>query len=155
MRHPELFRSVAEHLVGPVSDQKNDVQQFGSVRGLQTFTPQGLGNLAWSFAKQATISVEIFLTPDEPESNGNINGNNGRLAVYETSCLDLGETLVTRLFASIAEACLLNKAGLKNFKPQDLSNVIWSFATLGLLHTGLFTGISEEAVERYVIFLPS
>lgn len=146
LRHPELFRRTGEHLVGPATDELPEVQDVHNFRGLSEFSPQGLGNLAWSFAKQATHYVEI---PNDTETNGyNVNGSNGRLAVYETSCLDLGEGLVTKLYASIAEVCMLSKSGLNIFKPQDLSNLIWSFATLGLLHTGFFAAVSEEVAER-------
>ncbi len=154
MRHPKLFLSVAEHLVGPVVSANTErtatataAKDTAVPRGFSTFTPQGFGNLAWSFAKQATISVENNETALGESSRNNSN-NNGRLAVYETSCLDLGEGLVTKLFASIAEACINQKNGLAVFKPQDISNVVWSFATLGLYHTSLLTVTSEELVKR-------
>lgn len=139
MRHPKLFQSVAEHLVGSAANEGTAT----AWRGLSTFTPQGFGNLAWSFAKQATIFSDTTAT-DTPT----LSGNNGRLAVYETSCLDLGEALVTKLFASIAEECVRRDCGFTNFKPQDLSNVVWAFATLGLLHTSFLTAISEEVARR-------
>ena len=138
MRHPKLFQSVAEHLVGPAANEGTAT----AWRGLSTFTPQGFGNLAWSFAKQATFSSDVTDTPT-------LSGNSGRLAVYETSCLDLGEALVTKLFASIAEECVRRDCGFTNFKPQDLSNVVWAFATLGLLHTPFLTAISDEVARRY------
>jgi hypothetical protein len=143
MRHPDLFRSVAKHLVGEAGEAGKGNRQ-GQIRGLHTFTPQGIGNLAWSYAKQAGAATEM-LTGDDANGEKS-NSSNGRLAVYETSCLDLGEALVTHLFSSIAEASI--SSGLDIYKPQDLSNVAWSFATLGLLHTAFFSAVAEKTTER-------
>ena len=139
------------------------------------FSPQGLGNLAWSYAKQAQLAADV---------NNSKIGSTGRLAVYETICLDVGENLSHRLFAGIAEAaisddseyqvvlsygllsfCILPSlltnissiivsifsAGLSRYKPQDLSNTCWAFATLGLLHRKFFDTVADEVLTRYVI----
>ena len=105
MRHPDLFRSVALHLIGEAKNG-NAAETSRTHRGLDQFTPQGLGNLAWSFAKQAGCATEMLAS--EELDNEKSSSSNGRLAVYETSCLDLGEELVTRFFANIAQACLSN-----------------------------------------------
>lgn len=86
MRHPLVFQKVAEHLVGTGNGEKT--------RGLSSFSPQGLGNLAWSYAKQAQ------LVQGGSES---LISSTGRLAVYETISLDVGEDLIRRLFTRIAE----------------------------------------------------
>lgn len=65
------------------------------------FSPQGLGNLAWSYAKQAQLAADV--------NNSNI-GSTGRLAVYETICLDVGENLSHRLFARIAESAISDES---------------------------------------------
>lgn len=44
IRHPGVFKRVAEHLVG--SD--DDFERGNSGRGMEGFSPQGLGNLAWA-----------------------------------------------------------------------------------------------------------
>jgi hypothetical protein len=132
IRHPEVFRSVAEHLAGSEDDIANG--RIG--RGMDEFSPQGLGNLAWAYAKQAQLVAGV--------SDSTI-GSTGRLAVYETSCLDVGEDLIQRLFSSIAETSTKN---LDRFKPQDLSNTCWAFATLGLLHKQFFNTVSEQVCDR-------
>lgn len=136
IRHPEVFKSVAEHLVGSDEDAANGKRG----RGLDGFSPQGIGNLAWAYAKQAQLAADV--------SDSTI-GSTGRLAVYETSCLDVGENLVHRLFSRIAETGIEN---LNRFKPQDLSNTCWAFATLGLLHNSFFSAVSEQVNSR---LLPS
>lgn len=89
MRHPLVFKKVAEHLVGTNEEDRS--------RGLSSFSPQGLGNLAWSYAKQAQLA--------EGGSESLISST-GRLAVYETVSLDIGEELIRRLFTRIAETSI-------------------------------------------------
>ena len=69
----------------------------------------GLGNLAWSYAKQAILAEAVM------ES---VISSTGRLAVYETMCLDVGESLIHRLFTNIATSALHYDGGLSRFKPQ-------------------------------------
>ena len=139
IRHPLLFRTVAEHLVGgSTSDNSNNTG-----RGLKGFSPQGLGNLAWSFAKQAQLADVIN---DDMKSIG----SNGRLAIYETSCLDVGESRINLFFSRIAEAGLEYHDELRSFKPQDLSNTAWAFATLGMIHQKFFAATAHEFKQRYV-----
>ena len=54
IRHPVLFKSVAEHLVG--SGDRPEI----TGRGLEDFSVQGLGNLAWAFARQAQLGAEVI-----------------------------------------------------------------------------------------------
>jgi hypothetical protein len=135
IRHPMAFRKVAEHLVGSDEDFANGK----TGRGLDGFSPQGLGNLAWSYAKQAQLADAV--------SESNI-GTTGRLAVFETSCLDIGESLINRLFRRIAERGISNETGLSRYKPQDLSNTCWAFATLGMLHREFFDAVAEQVHSR-------
>ena len=86
-----MFKKVAEHLVG---NQAGD-----SARGLASFSPQGLGNLAWSYARQAQLAEGGF---------DSLIGSTGRLAVYETISLDVGEHLIKKLFVRIAETVVQN-----------------------------------------------
>jgi hypothetical protein len=131
VRHPSLFQKVAKHLVG------------SNGRGLSTFSSQGLGNTLWSYAKQAQLSLEVI------ESLGDSVKlvSTGRLAVYETSCLDNGgEAVITRLFARAAEAGM--RMGLGRFTNQDLSNTVWAYSTLGILHSRFFKEVENEVVSR-------
>lgn len=130
VRHPSLFQKIAKHLVG----------QNG--RGLSTFTSQGLGNTLWSFAKQAQLSLEVIETLGDSVKLV----STGRLAVYETSCLDNGEPVIKRLFARAAEAGM--RMGLGRFTNQDLSNTVWAYSTLGILHSGFFKQAENEVVSR-------
>lgn len=104
VRHPALFQKIAKHLVG------------SNGRGFSTFSSQGLGNTLWSFAKQAQLSLDVIDTLGD-----NVKlVSTGRLAVYETSCLDNGEHVIKRLFVEAAEAGM--GLGLGRFTNQDLSN---------------------------------
>jgi len=132
---------VAEHLVGKNS---NGISRIKAARGLDGFSSQGLGNLAWSYAKQAQL---IETAPR------NISENSGRLAVYEASCRDIGESLIKRLFLSIAETAINRQSYLTKFKPQDLSNTCWAFATLGMFHREFFELVSSEVRKRYAVLL--
>eukprot|EP00557_Chaetoceros_sp_GSL56_P007928 CAMPEP_0176489526 /NCGR_PEP_ID=MMETSP0200_2-20121128/7338_1 /TAXON_ID=947934 /ORGANISM="Chaetoceros sp., Strain GSL56" /LENGTH=1134 /DNA_ID=CAMNT_0017886679 /DNA_START=321 /DNA_END=3722 /DNA_ORIENTATION=+ len=135
IRHPGVFKRVAEHLVGSDADFENGI--LG--RGMDGFSPQGLGNLAWAYAKQAQLAAAV---------NESTIGSTGRLAVYETSCLDVGENLVRRLFSRIAETGIEN---IHRFKPQDLSNTCWAFSTLGLLHNVFFQRVHQEVIGRLLV----
>ena len=161
IRHPAVFKSVAEYLVG--SDADVTIGKKG--RGMDAFSPQGLGNLAWSYAKQAQLSAAV---------NDSTIGTTGRLAIYETICLDVGESLIQRLFTEIANTCISDACksnacrikyslstlsnrfdksyhtidGLSRFKPQDLSNTCWAFATLGLIHGQYFDKVCNQVKER-------
>lgn len=111
-------------------------------RGFATFSSQGLGNTLWSFAKQAQLSLEVIETLGDSVKLV----SSGRLAVYETSCLDNGEAVVKRLFVKAAEAGL--SLGLNRFTNQDLSNTVWAYATVGMLHSGFFKQTEKEVTSR-------
>lgn len=82
-------------------------------RSFSTFSPQGIGNTVWSFARQAQLSLDVI----DSLGLGNVKvGTTGRLAVYETSCLDVGEDLIKLLFVKAAEAGI--EMGLDRFKTQ-------------------------------------
>jgi len=145
LRHPELFKTIAQHVLG-------DSTNTGKVEDsrLMDFSPQGIGNFVWSYARQAQLSNEPSEKNRELGKNGS-SSSSGRLAVYETMCLDVGEDLVNRLFATVAGCSLKGSDRLSAFKPQDMSNTVWAFATLGLLHREFFTAVAEE-VEKTVAF---
>lgn len=95
MRHPDLFKRIAEHLVGSTANDQRHA------RGLDAFSPQGLGNLAWAFARQAQLVEDAG-----SRINLTVPSKRGKLAVYTTINFDLGEHLSQRLFAAIADADL-------------------------------------------------
>jgi hypothetical protein len=119
IRHPILFRSVAEHAVGSVEGECG-----GKARGLDEFSPQGLANMAWAFARQAHLA-------ESASERLNIAG----VHKCNTICVDIGEALLQRLFGAIAETSLCMHDNLRKATPQDLSNLAWVFATLGLKET--------------------
>ena len=140
LRHPALFKSVAEHLVGaeriPVPEG-----QIHCGRGMKDFSPQGIGNLMWSYAKQAQLSEG---------SNPDING---RLAIYCTISVDVGETLIKRLANCAAEASLQYHDELSKFKTNDIANMVWAIATLGIRHGRFFDAVATQIVDRTHDFL--
>ena len=97
IRHPELFRSMAEYLVG----DGNDPKMTG--RGLSDFNSQGLANLAYSFARQAQLGGEVL---DKYGKRTTISLNGGRLGYFIVINLAIGEALLKKLFAEIARTNL-------------------------------------------------
>ena len=70
---------------------------------MDDFSPQGLGNLAWAFARQAQLVEEV---KDRVNVAARMASTSGRMAVYSTICFDVGELLIQRLFAAIADTDL-------------------------------------------------
>ena len=100
-----MFKSVAHHVL---ADTSNDNK--GIIDGrLSDFSPQGIGNFVWSYARQAQLSNEPSSREDYKSQQSNNSNSSGRLAIYETMCLDLGESLVNKLFASVAESSLFEE----------------------------------------------
>lgn len=75
-------------------------------KGVDSFNTQAIGNLLWSYAKQAQLADETITRVDGVESS-----SNGRQFVMSTMSLDVGETLIKRLFNACAET-LLTKFGM-------------------------------------------
>lgn len=144
IRHPRLFKCMAEHLIGSEEGSSADV------RGFSSFSRQGLGNMAWAFARQAQLAAEI---PDRRKASSPLAQSNGRLAVYTASYLDIGEVLIQRLFNAIAETALHTHDKLSKLKPQDLSNTAWTYSVLGLSHTGFMETAKSELRRRVNNFL--
>jgi hypothetical protein len=96
MRHPALFKSVAEHLVGN-GDKEG--------RGLDDFSPQGIGNMAWAYAKQAQLAEDVIR---RYAGKSSMSHNTGRLAVYSATFIDIGEELLRNFFRVIANADIQN-----------------------------------------------
>jgi len=92
-----MFKAIAEYLVGKESDAVPP-GQLHCGKGLDTFTPQGIGNLLWSYGKQAQLAAETV-----NRVNGMPGFSTGRLFVSSTICLDIAESLVKRLFNCGAE----------------------------------------------------
>jgi hypothetical protein len=134
MRHPALFKFVAEHLVGK-EEAKVAEGELHCGRGFSEFSSQGKGNLIWSFAKQAQLSEESSVD----------TGVTGRLAVYCVSSIDIGEGLIKRLANALAGATM---ESLGKAKPNDISNICWALATLGFRHTAFLDAVVAELSRR-------
>ena len=97
VRHPKLFKSVAEHLVG----EGDHPEMTG--RGMNEFNTQGLANLAYSYARHTQLGGE---TMDKYKHSCNLPFTGGKLACYTIVYLDVGEGLLRKLFKEIARANL-------------------------------------------------
>jgi hypothetical protein len=98
VRHPVLFQTVAEHLVG-----KGDDPNLGGRGGLGMFNNQGVSNLAYAYAKHSQIGSEVL---EQFGKRCRIPAGGGRLGCYTVSFLDIGEGLLRKLFTEIARVDL-------------------------------------------------
>jgi hypothetical protein len=179
MRHPALFQTVAEHLVG-----RGDDPIVGG-RGLSTFNSQGTSNLAYAFAKHSQIGSEVL---DQYGKQCRLPAAGGRLGCYTVSFLDVGEGLLRKLFAeivrvdlelhgmssptsssfnalhnlsrsrsdlSLARTLSLSRYSddLRKLSPQDISNTVWSFGILGIKHSEFLKTVSENLQLRMKSYL--
>mmetsp|Transcript_60797 Transcript_60797/g.69899 ORF Transcript_60797/g.69899 Transcript_60797/m.69899 type:complete len:686 (+) Transcript_60797:953-3010(+) len=142
VRHPRLFRSVAEYLVGKVHTNKVEMT---TGRGLCDFNSQGLANLAYSFGRQAQLGGE---TLEKYKKGCRIALTGGRLAHFVVIYLDIGEGLLRKLFVEIAEANLKVHDNLSKCSSQDISNTVWAFALLGLKHTRYLEAVEATMRNR-------
>lgn len=106
IRHPMLFRAMAEYLVG---DGGKDGAAPG--RGLEGFSVQAVGNTAWAYARQAQLGAD---TIQRFKGKTNMPRSSGRLAHYMVLFTDVSESLIHKLFYAIAETDL-NSFGEKIF----------------------------------------
>jgi hypothetical protein len=148
IRHPDLFRSTAIHLVG--GDDDPGESSFHPPRGFSGFSSQGLGNTAWAFARQCQLACEVA---SRFPAGSTLLQSNGKLAVYTTSFFDYGETLVHRLFQAVANAGIEEHDCLRRFKPQDLANTAWTFGVMGVVHTRFLETVKFELVRRAKRFI--
>lgn len=70
---------------------------------MDDFSPQGLGNTAWAFARQAQLVADVN---ERSSVSASVLSKTGKMAVYATSFFDIGEILVHRLFSAIADTDL-------------------------------------------------
>lgn len=124
IRHPVLFKKIAQHVLGE-SDNGNFE---GPSNRLADFSPQGVGNFVWSYARQAQLSNEpspMENSSERGQQQSVTSNSSGRLAVYETICLDLGENLVNRLFAAVAESSLSKEGEFFLFSISRKKTLFW------------------------------
>lgn len=133
IRHPLVFRSIAEYLVGRETDKVPEGKIHTGV-GVEDFSSQEIANLCWAYAKQGQLASE------------NSETLNGRMAVYCATAVDIGETLLKRFINCAAETNLANYGDFGRFTNTDLSNTMWAMATLGCRHDRFL-----EVTERQVL----
>ncbi|KAL3914058.1 MAG: hypothetical protein SGARI_000327 [Bacillariaceae sp.] len=97
LRHPRLFKYVAEHLVGSGDDPK------ATGRGLAPFDGQGVSNIAYVYAKHAQLGADVL---QKYGKKARLPMTGGRLACYTVSYLDISEGLLRKLYAEIARVDL-------------------------------------------------
>jgi len=136
VRHPRLFRSVAEHLVGSAVDMPEH-PNIHCGRGLDEFSSRIMASLLWTFAKQAQLAAEY-----------NYAHFSGRMAVYCASSIDIGDTLIKRLVNAALVAGLENFDDLSLHTTTDLSNTIWAMATLGYYHGPFVNAVERQVIDR-------
>jgi hypothetical protein len=139
-RYPRLFKFVAEYLVGGVEEDS----KYKVGRGLAGFSPQALGNLAYSFARQGQLAACV----SKRQENSRISHTSGRLSVYTACFFDFGESLLHKLFVAIGDAQLEDHDNLRKLKPQDLANTIWTYAVLGLKFNRFAETVRDESARR-------
>ncbi|CAJ1961283.1 unnamed protein product [Cylindrotheca closterium] len=139
VRYPPLFKAIAVHLVGPADDARI------TGRGLEGFSPQAIGNLAWAYARQAQLASDLSFSRKDDLL---IAPMTGRLAHYSASFVDVGESLMQKLFYAIAEADLNVHDNLSRLSPQDLSNTAWAFAIMGMRHERFLSALASQLDSR-------
>ncbi len=91
IRHPNLFRTMAEYLMGCDGSEG---------RGLKEFSVQAVGNTAWSYARQAQLGAD---TIQRYKGKTLMPRSSGRLAHYMVLITDVGESLIQNLYHSVAD----------------------------------------------------
>lgn len=135
IRHPLVFRRIAEYLVGRETDEV-PVGKLHTGVGVENFSSQEIANLCWAYAKQGQLASE------------NSETLNGRMAVYCATAVDIGETLLKRFINCAAETNLANYGDFSRFTTTDLSNTLWSLATLGCRHDRFLDVCEKQVLSR-------
>jgi hypothetical protein len=152
IRHPDLFRSVALYLVGSPTSATTSASSIsiGNCRysGLDDFSPQEISSLTWAFAQQAQLGETTVSRVSRLNGASKLSSNKGREAVYASKYYDMDEALFHRLFAALVETSLRVHDQLSLLMPQQLSNICWALAVVGLHHTGFLQAAKVELVDR-------
>ncbi|KAL3782873.1 hypothetical protein HJC23_008867 [Cyclotella cryptica] len=114
-----------------------------------SFEPQGISNLLWSYATLNLYHSILFQTIGDAVV--------GLRDLNEFKPQELANAVWA--FATIKEShpSLFKKVGhdivsrrnLKSFAPQALSNIVWAYATLNESHPGLFRKVGDDIVALH------
>ena len=99
-------------------------------RGLAGFKPQELANTVWAFATAHA---------------GSFGQQRTQLLAHVDRMLSIAESEIVQRRA-YANARV--PGGLAEFKPQELSNTIWAFSTVGRHSSGVYAAVVEEMKQR-------
>jgi RAP domain len=114
------------------------------------FSPQGLANVAWAFAKLNHKAPFLFKAI----------ADRGRVVIYHFKAQELSTISwafakqkhnAPPLFYAIAKAA---PALMSDFSPQEVSNISWAFATMNHNAPELFDSIAKAATVRIGSFNP-
>lgn len=107
------------------------------------FSLQGLVMTTWSFTVQKTrprfVPAAMNLIR---ESQWRLDCRGAALFLWSLAKLRHDEDM---FFASAAHRCILPK--VKLLQPQDVSNILWSFATVRIEHQTLFEALTSRTLE--------
>mmetsp|Transcript_19298 Transcript_19298/g.28551 ORF Transcript_19298/g.28551 Transcript_19298/m.28551 type:complete len:1098 (+) Transcript_19298:85-3378(+) len=135
VRHPMLFKHVAEYLVGSAMNEVPPSKLHIGV-GLEDFSSQEIANLCWAYAKQGSLASD------------NSEAVKGRMGIYCSSATDFGETLLKRLMNCAVEADLANYDDLSRLSTNDMSNTVWALATLGFRFDNFLELVAKQVLTR-------
>jgi len=131
--HPKLFKKVADHVA--------------KLDNLSHFDPQAFSNTLWAFATAGESHPELFKQVADhiiqlPKLD-KFNSQNLKDIVwaYATAA---GESN-PRLFKKLAEEAIKRQ---HDFKPQEIANFLWAFATNGHVDKHLFSSLVPSVKEN-------
>lgn len=137
---PELFRLIDAALKVRASE----------------FLPKGLANTTWAFAIlrcQATFLPEVLqLLRSDIRGQASLDAKGCAVMLWSLATMHAKGDMVTMFCGFAAERVLLPRMG--ELHGQDVSNIVWAFAKLRVLHERLFVRIEEHAKPRLSSFSP-
>ena len=111
--------------------------------GLDAF---GIANVAWALA-----TLHMTGQPGDGDSAGNIEDGSTRRDASSSAVPQPASASPSRLLDTLAEAAISNGT-IDEFKPQELCNLLWAFATLRRPHAALFDAAARSASRRMETF---
>ena len=117
----------------------------GGARGLREFTPQELANTAWAYATAGHAAPALLDAIAEEAAARAARVQAAGARQHGVGVRD-GRHAAPALLDAIAEEAA--RRGLRDFKPQELANTAWAYATAGHAAPALLDAIAEEAAGR-------
>lgn len=120
---------------------------------LEDFTPQGLSNVAWGLSTvrasdmglfNAMLKVAAQRGNLEPQCISNMFWAFAKCSMSSTS--GKGAGAMNQLLRSTIEQ---SGPGLQAFKGQELSNLVWAAATMGIQEGPVFRAVASEVAAKF------